>query len=265
MDAFREFRAKSIDEAIHLACQALGVDRDALEIDIVSPGSPGIFGLGAKKAVLRARRRSTSNGAVSAAATPLPEPEDQTTPDAEMASDDEFLDHEETPNRTLSEADLSQLQTLATELLGPMLAPLCGATPAISVRQEEDGLIVRIDDETHQGLIIGREGSTILALQYIFNRMLAKRWPQAPRVQLDTGSFRARQMERLQAMARALASRAKRSGRVQSTQPLSSFHRRMVHLALQEDSEVRTASKGQGPLKRVLIYPARRRRRTKEA
>lgn len=60
MDTYKEFRAKTVDQAIADACRFFAVDRDALEIEIVSGGSTGIFGLGAKKAAIRARRRRST-------------------------------------------------------------------------------------------------------------------------------------------------------------------------------------------------------------
>ena len=82
MCAYKEFKAKNIDLAIMEACRFFAVDRDSLEIDIVSGGSAGIFGLGAKKAVIRAKRRRLDIGRIkeSLAESPLsgrPGPEEQ--------------------------------------------------------------------------------------------------------------------------------------------------------------------------------------------
>ncbi|MBZ4685332.1 MAG: single-stranded nucleic acid binding domain protein [Desulfomicrobiaceae bacterium] len=269
MHPFREFRGKNVDEAILLACQALGVEREDLEIDIVSMGSSGIFGLGAKKAVVLARRRPPAVlESLHADEEATPSLQDPKHPeDSEDAleeapadeSEDDEGDETAPQGRAHSPEEMERLTAEVTRLLAPLLTPICGTAPAITVRQDDDGIIARIDDEAHNGLIIGREGQTILALQYILNRMLTKAWRDAPRVQLDAGDFRARQIQRLRSLAQNLAARAKRSGRIQSTGPLSSFHRRMVHLALRDDTEVRTVSKGSGPLKRVLVCPNRRR------
>lgn len=269
MHPFREFRGKNVDEAILLACQALGVEREELEIDIVSMGSSGIFGLGAKKAVILARRRPPTaaldaildDGHAVTAAAPKEHtsPTDTSTGVPENSAEDDEDEDSPQGHRTYSATEIERLSSEVTRLLTPLLTPICGQAPAITIRQDEDGIIVRIDDEAHNGLIIGREGQTILALQHLLNRMLAKAWSDAPRVQLDAGDFRTRQTQRLRALAQGLAARAKRSGRIQSTGPLSSFHRRMVHLALRDDAEVRTVSKGSGPLKRVLVCPSRRR------
>jgi spoIIIJ-associated protein len=119
-------------------------------------------------------------------------------------------------------------------------------------------ITVLIEDEDNSGLIIGRDGQTITALQYLANRIVSKSWPQSPRIQLDAGDYRQKQEEQLLGIAQFLSEKAKKSGRVQSTRPLSSFHRRVVHMALQDDRGVQTRSKGEGHMKRVLILPVKR-------
>ena len=75
----------------------------------------------------------------------------------------------------------------------------------------------------------------------------------AVRVQLDAGEYRRRQDEKLREMALSLADKVRQSGRSYSTRPLSSYHRRIVHVCLQEALDVQTRSTGDGPMKRVVI------------
>ncbi|MBU1612447.1 MAG: KH domain-containing protein, partial [Proteobacteria bacterium] len=116
-----------------------------------------------------------------------------------------------------------------------------------------------IDEPEHSGLIIGREGQTLSSLQYLVNRIVSRRMDTSVRVQIDTGDYRERQDDKLREIADHLAGKALKSGRTQSTKPLSSYHRRIVHLTLQEDDRVFTRSKGEGPMKRVLVVPKKRR------
>ncbi|MDY7002382.1 MAG: R3H domain-containing nucleic acid-binding protein, partial [Thermodesulfobacteriota bacterium] len=112
-----------------------------------------------------------------------------------------------------------------------------------------------VDDEKNSGLVIGREGQTIAALQYLANRIVSRKSNSQVRVHLDAGDYREKQDENLRKTALFLANKAKSQGRTQSTRPLSSYHRRVVHLALQNNETVQTKSKGEGPMKRVLIFP----------
>ena len=79
----------------------------------------------------------------------------------------------------------------------------------------------------------------------------------AVRVQLDAWRYRQRQDEKLREMALALAEKVRQTGRSYSTRPLSSYHRRIVHLCLQDAEEVQTRSSGDGPMKRVVIMRRR--------
>jgi spoIIIJ-associated protein len=151
----------------------------------------------------------------------------------------------------------SEVEDIIRTIVEKLLAPILEEVPAITVDAGSDPVTVVIDDEKHSGLIIGRDGQTLSALQYMTNRIVAKQWPEKVRVQLDTGDYRETQDENLRNLAHHLAGKAKESGRPQSTKPLTSYHRRLVHMALQGDPGVQTKSKGEGPLKRVLIFPKR--------
>ena len=318
MSQFKEFTSKALDDAIQAACDHFGASREKLEIDIVSGGSSGIFGLMSKKAVVKARlrekrepfadlqtdesllgdvlpevaeRKAEPKPEPKAAQTPKPKPkaapapktetkpEPAKAPVAEPAPErqaapaprprpeaprtapavDTFDDEDdEAPGRDDSrdpEPDEAALNAFVVEVVERLLDPIVGKTKLV-VSNEPGRIKVLVDDEANSGLIIGREGQTITALQYITNRILARRFQTNTRVHLDAGDYRDKQDENLRQLALFLADKAKDQGRTQSTKPLSSYHRRLVHLALQDDETVSTRSKGDGPLKRVLIYPS---------
>lgn len=125
----------------------------------------------------------------------------------------------------------------------------------ITVEINDNRAVVGIQADDNHGLLIGREGQTISSLEYIVNRIVAKQWPEKVYVQLDTGGYKNQQEEQVKKIARDLAEKAKSSNKALSTKPLSSYHRRLVHVTLQEDKAVVTQSKGEGPKKRVSIKP----------
>jgi spoIIIJ-associated protein len=102
-------------------------------------------------------------------------------------------------------------------------------------------------------MLIGREGQTLAALQYLASRIVSRGMNAAVRVNLDAGEYRQHQDDKLQELALNLAVKVKNTGRPCSTRPLNSYHRRIIHLTLQEDEEVQTRSTGQGALKRVVV------------
>lgn len=150
-----------------------------------------------------------------------------------------------------------ELKLYVRDVLNKLIEPIAGR-PSLDVSMEGPGkVLVVIEDEEQAGLLIGKEGVTLQALQYIANRILAKQWSEQVRLRLDAGDYRERQNESLREMALSLAEKAVSQNRSQSTRPLSSYHRRVVHMALQEDATVQTRSKGDGPMKRVIIQPAK--------
>lgn len=260
MNTYREFQAKTVDQAIEDACRFFDVQREALEIDIVRGGSSGIFGLGAKKACVRATRRRP-------AADPAPVVEefraalDVEPPVIVAEAAPAFEEDDEDEPRVavvLSPEERAKLEETIRSIVAALLRPI-DEDIRFSVDASGDPILVHVDDDENSGLIIGRDGQTITALQYVANRIVSKIWPHSARIQLDAGDYRQKQQEQLQGIAQFLSQKAKKSGRVQSTRPLSSFHRRVVHMALQHDHGVQTRSKGEGPMKRVLILPVKRK------
>ncbi len=154
--------------------------------------------------------------------------------------------------------NLFEHRNVIEDTLNRILDPIIGQ-PEMEILFDEPGKakVIISSDEENSGLLIGREGQTLAAIQYIANRILAKKLPEPLKLQIDTGDYRERQEDNLKQLALHLADKVKTQGRPQSTKPLSSYHRRVVHMALQGDGDIQTRSKGDGPLKRVLILPKR--------
>ncbi|MBU4377773.1 MAG: KH domain-containing protein, partial [Proteobacteria bacterium] len=150
------------------------------------------------------------------------------------------------------------LEKIVHEVMVQLLTPIIGETK-LDITLESDRVKVFIDDEENSGLIIGREGQTLSSIQYLVNRLVSRKMEASVRIQVDTGDYRERQDDKLRQVAWHLAEKAGSMGRTQSTKPLSSYHRRVVHLALQDNEDVFTRSKGDGPMKRVLIVPKTRK------
>lgn len=156
--------------------------------------------------------------------------------------------------------DPERLENLVKEMVADILSYIT-PQPQFSVKVNKDYVNVAIEDSPNTGLIIGKEGQTISAMEYLLNKMIAKKWPDKVYIHLDAAGYKERQEINLKKQVKELAQRAKALGRPISTKPLSSYHRRVVHLALKNDKEIITQSRGEGPLKRVQITPRKRFRR----
>lgn len=129
----------------------------------------------------------------------------------------------------------------------------------VTVEQENgataDDVVLQVNGEA-SGVIIGRHGQALDAIEYILNRMVARKFPNIGHIVVDAASYRARRRESLTEMALRMADKAKREGRTVTLNPLSPRDRRVVHLALKGDGEVSTRSHGAGLHRKLLIVPA---------
>ncbi len=104
------------------------------------------------------------------------------------------------------------------------------------------------------GKVIGREGRTLAAIEFLANTVLAKEYGQgAPRVNVDAAGYRRRHEERLLEQARRIAARVRKSGEGIELDPMTAADRRIIHIALREDAFVTTESIGEGRERRIVI------------
>jgi spoIIIJ-associated protein len=209
---YQEFEGKSTEEAIAQACAHFQVSAEQLEIEIVSVGSPGIFGLGGRKARIRAALREESKELLLTAA------------------------------KELLEKLLEKMQEKAT----------------VSVQHEDDRIDLRIETDD-AGLLIGKQGQTLDALQYLVTKMLAKQSRSKVRIAIDVEAYRARHNEALAHLAQKYGEKVKKSGKPITLDPMNPYDRRIVHLALQGDKDLKTTSRGEGLYKKVVISPTKKK------
>jgi len=234
-----EFEAKTTEEAIQTACRKLHLSQDQMTIEVVEPGSAGIFGLvGGRKAKIRV----------------IP-PQDETA--EEMLSDEEpILDEAEKSDQSNKpdEPDEGDL-LVAKESLEKILA-LIPMDTTVQVEKNNGRIALSIEGDS-SGLLIGRRGRTLDALQYIVNKIVNKALDKRVRVQIDSENYRQRRSETLAQMALKMGEKAKKTRKPVATNLLNPHDRRIVHLTLKDDREVDTRSRGDGILKKVVIIPKR--------
>lgn len=143
----------------------------------------------------------------------------------------------------------------AKELLGKVTDAM-GLVVEINVQEKEEGLFVDIAGP-NVGILIGRRGETLNALQYIVNLYVNKNRIQKCRVFLDVEGYRRRREETLRRLALRLAEKAKRRGRNIVLEPMSSHERKIIHTALQGRDDIFTYSEGEEPYRKIIISPKR--------
>lgn len=123
------------------------------------------------------------------------------------------------------------------------------------VFKDEDGAVVVDMEGEESNLLIGKTGRTLESLQYIISRILKKKTQDRVRAHIDIEGYMQRKKEKLENMALKLAEKAKNTREAVGIENLSPADRRIVHLALQNYSGIKTTSTGEGPLRKVLIIP----------
>ncbi len=103
------------------------------------------------------------------------------------------------------------------------------------------------------GILIGRRGETLDALQYLTNLTVARHFEERCKIILDVEGYRSKREESLARLAKKLADRVKESGKNMSLEPMSPYERRIIHTVLQSDDQVRTFSEGEEPYRKVVI------------
>ena len=228
---FVETEGDSIDEAIDNALRSLGVARDKITVDIISEGRKGILGFGSQKAKIHAAlRKSTFDLHAPEAISTLGE-------SAAPVDDSAVVDKAKTALRQI------------LDLMGVK------ATIEQKLAATGDETVLEIHVE-NSGLLIGRKGQTLEALQYLVTRIAGERPGNEGRhLVVDIENYRERRRKSLEDMALRLGEKAKRQRKTVTVDALSAADRRIIHAALQDDPWVSTKSLGQGSYRRLLIIP----------
>ena len=209
------FEGKTTEEAVETACRELKLSRDQINIEIIEPGSAGIFGLvGTRKAKIRV--------------SPAIEYSDGT---------------EEGKGLEIAKEALEQILNLIPVEESKVNAEQRNGTISLEIEGDKSGLL------------IGRKGRTLDALQFIVNKIVNKALDKRIQVVIDSENYRQRRKDYLIQMALNMGEKAKRMRKPLVTNLLNPHDRRIVHLALREDSELGTKSRGEGVLKKIVIIP----------
>lgn len=148
-------------------------------------------------------------------------------------------------------------EQLATEILDFFLGTM-GVVATTFVREDAvDGVIAFEIEGEDAGLLIGRRGETLQALQFLVNLIVNKQLGRQVYVTIDVEGYRERRQESLKSLAQRTAERVASSGRSIQLQPMPASERRIIHVTLAEHPDVRTESKGDGDQRRVVVLPKR--------
>lgn len=208
--SYMEFKGKTVEEAVTAASVELGIISSELEYEVIDKGSSGFLGIGAKPAVIKAKKTEQKK--------------EKTIVDKTR----EYLDV------------LFKAMDIETEI-------------SIDYNEESNNMNINLEGP-EMGILIGKRGQTLDALQYLISLFVNKESEAYIRVKLDTENYRARRKDTLENLAKNIAFKVKRSRRSVTLEPMNPYERRIIHSALQNDKYVATRSEGEEPYRKVVVY-----------
>lgn len=256
-----EVIAPTVEEAIKRGAAELGLPADTLEVEILDEGGKGFLGLAERQARVRLTvgghepemQPETSDQAPPSAEPQRAEPGGPSRPSAEAEQPVAEL----APDEDQDEEALRVSREIVLELIQRM-----GLDVDVDSRwiPKDPGARVqplKVDVRGHDlGVLIGKGGETLSALQYIARLIVAKELHRHVAIVVDVEGYRARREEQLTRLAHQMAEQAVELQRTMELEPMPANERRIIHIALRDDAAVTTESIGEGARRKVTIIPS---------
>jgi spoIIIJ-associated protein len=244
-----ETTGTTVEEAIEAGLAVLGLTRNDVIIEVVEEGARGMLGLGSRDARVRLAplRAPAPPFTPSTASTPEPsaapsEPKSRPAAAPQVVPDDKE-----------AETAVAVLQDLLT--LMSIDAQIAVNRADASDSDEGEAPWVLDIQGRDLGVLIGRHGETLDALQYIARLIISRELQARANIVLDVEGYKTRREVALHKLAHNMAAQAREMGRTMNLEPMPPNERRIIHIALRDDDTVTTESVGTGDQRRVTIIP----------
>lgn len=228
-----EKSGKTEDIAIAAALQELGLTRDDVMVEILERAKSGFLGIGASPAVVKVSYEVPDEVEEAPAPAPVVEPV-KAAPVQEAVADSD-------PNHQK-----------VYEFLSGLLAHM-GVRADIEITDKPDGGINVNLSGKGMGMVIGRRGETLDAIQHLTNYAVNRGSEKRLHISVDAEAYRAKREEALVHLAEKMAAKAVKYKRSMALEPMNSYERHVIHAALQDYEGVTTSSIGTEPNRRVVV------------
>ena len=233
-----EFKGKTKNDAITEACRHFSIPSDKLDFEVIDEGKAGLFGLGAKPAVIKAKVKEESEE---------PKETQKLVDSPEISSVKEYAEN-------IVDIDV---EAVSKKFLTDVFAAM-NLNVEINTKYNDSLKNLDVDlSGDEMGVLIGKRGQTLDSLQYLANLAVNKNTEEHVKVKIDTEDYRNRRKETLENLAKNISYKVKRTRRPVSLEPMNPYERRIIHSALQNDKYVTTHSEGEEPFRRVVVTPKR--------
>ena len=263
MNQFVEFEGKNIDQALARASDELKTPVERLEYDVVSYGSSGIFGLvGAKKARIRIKSGTIRSITQQAKEQARDLVKDAFQIDEDAAEEDDVNGSADQDIADDARAIPSEEMEIAMERGREALQRLVDFITAgsqIDIETIGQRIVYKVEGG-NSGMLIGKRGQTLEAIQYLVEKIVNKQNEQRVRVLVDVEGYLQTRKTNLQKLATKMAEKAQKTKKPVTIGQMNAYDRRTVHLYLKNNTAVRTQSVGEGYYRKLIIFPKKSRR-----
>jgi spoIIIJ-associated protein len=259
MSKYIEFEGKNIDQAIEIACKKLSLPIDKIKYDIVSHGSSGIFGLvGVKKAKIRvfSNKRPADHDVQKEARDLVKDAFNITDDEPVREKSKRAQDNDHQPDGIHEHL---QMAADSGEKALRVILDFITEDTSIDIDIRKEKILFKVEGG-NSGLVIGKRGQTLEAIQYLIEKMVNKQNGQRVRVQVDVEGYLENRKDNLKKMASRMAEKVKKINKPVTIGQMNAYDRRIVHLHLKDTQGVRTQSMGEGYYRKLVIFPKKRKR-----
>ncbi|MBM7712065.1 RNA-binding cell elongation regulator Jag/EloR [Enterococcus xiangfangensis] len=248
------YEGLTIDEAIAHGLRTLGLKKEAVDIEILTDAKKGFLGMGKKAA-----RVSIEPINVEVEQEPAEELVKEAVQEPVEAAEFEEKTAETAPKQAShleeleKEEAVKELALYLTTITNDM-----GVPALVKIQHEANGLIVMNLETSKQGMLIGKHGKILNALQYLAQVFLHRIAKEKLSVVVNVGNYRQKREEVLTRLAQRTAEKVKETGRPVFLEPMPAFERKMIHSALSKDDYIKTHSEGEDPYRYLVVEPAKK-------
>jgi spoIIIJ-associated protein len=254
-----EVIAPTIEEAIAKGIDELGVSEDAIDIEILDPGSRGLFGIGYRQARVRLVVKSASQAGQVSEKETITQKKQQPPASIEVEPQaGEPIVAGDLTGKTQEKEDITLYVARETviELLEKMKVRATVTAYYGEPDEAQSRVPVCVDISGKDlSILIGRQAETLNALQYISSLIVSKELGHSIPLVVDVEGYRKRRQQQIRYLARRMAEQAIKTGRRQILEPMPANERRIVHIELRDNPSVTTESVGEEPRRKVTVIP----------
>ena len=257
-----EMSAKTVEAAVQAACEALGVDRDDINVsyEVLEFPTRKLFKTIPAKVLVKVEEPEAEKPAeVSTKPAEVVEISDETAPEIQKEVVEDMVEEAElapVPGEEVEvplDIDADPRLQAAVDYLTPIFNLMGVENFTFTAVKKGAATVLKVSGE-HMGALIGRRGETMESLSYLASLVVNRMEGPYIKLGLDVGGYRNKREDDLSALAKRIADRVIRTGCYYEMEPMNPYERHIIHTAVAEIEGVRSESKGEGPDRRVVIY-----------